>query len=222
MTKKSLLNKVALLFLALPLLVACTSSVITKEKTLIPQETKAATTAYYGKKTKVALGQFENRTNYMRGVFSNGGDTLGTQARTILKTHLQNSGRYSVLDRSNLDALSREAGFAGETTKITGAQYVITGDVVEFGRKNVGDQQLFGVLGKGKTQIAYAKVAVLFVDIKTSEVVFTAQGAGEVEISGREVFGFGSTTGYDSTLTGKVLNLAIRQAVDALVASNDQ
>ena len=30
------------------------------------------------------------------------GDVLGTQARTILKTHLQNSGRFSVLDRKTL------------------------------------------------------------------------------------------------------------------------
>ena len=81
----------------------------------------------------------------MQGVFSNGGDVLGTQARTILKTHLQNSGRYSVLDRRNLDALSRENSFSGQKTQIVGAKYVVTGDVVEFGRKVVGDQQLFGV-----------------------------------------------------------------------------
>jgi len=43
------------------------------------------------------------------------------------------------------------------------------------------------------------------------------QGAGEYALSNREVLGFGGTAGYDSTLNGKVLDLAVRQAVDALV-----
>ena len=93
----------------------------------------------------------------------------------------------------------------------------MTGDVTEFGRKEVGDHQLFGILGRGKQQVAYAKVALNVVDVKTSEVVYSAQGAGEYSLSNREVVGFGSTASYDSTLNGKVLDLAIREAVDNLV-----
>lgn len=36
-------------------------------------------------------------------------------------------------------------------------------------------------------------------------------------MSNREVIGFGGSAGYDSTLNGKVLDLAIREAVDRLV-----
>ena len=36
-------------------------------------------------------------------------------------------------------------------------------------------------------------------------------------LSNREVVGFGGTASYDSTLNGKVLDLAIREAVDRLV-----
>jgi curli biogenesis system outer membrane secretion channel CsgG len=43
------------------------------------------------------------------------------------------------------------------------------------------------------------------------------QGAGEYALSNREIVGFGGTAGYDSTLNGKVLDLAIREAVDRLV-----
>ena len=198
---------------------ACASE---SQRTIAPQETRASQSAanYTGPKVKLALGQFENRTNYMRGVFSTDGDVVGNQARTILKTHLQGTGRYTVLDRQNLEAVAREANFAGQEVKISGAKYVVTGDVVEFGRKNVGDRQLFGIIGKGQTQVAYAKVNILLVDITTSEVVHTAQGAGEVALSNREIVGFGGTAGYDATLTGKVLNLAIREAVDALAAKN--
>ena len=45
----------------------------------------------------------------------------------------------------------------------------------------------------------------------------SAQGAGEYSLSNREVIGFGSTASYDSTLNGKVLDLAIREAVDNFV-----
>jgi len=55
----------------------------------------------------------------------------------------------------------------------------------------------------------------------TSEVVFSARGAGQYELSNREVLGFGGTAGYDATLNGKVLDLAMREAVDGLVAGRD-
>ena len=94
---------------------------------------------------------------------------------------------------------------------------IITGDVTEFGRKTTGDHQLFGILGKGKQQVAYAKVVLNVVDVQTSEVVYSTQGAGEFSLSNREIVGFGGTAGYDATLNGKVLDLAIREAVDKLV-----
>ena len=59
------------------------------------------------------------------------------------------------------------------------------------------------------------------VDVETSEVVYSASGAGEYALSNREVAGFGGTAGYDSTLNGKVLDLAIREAVDALASGMD-
>ena len=52
-------------------------------------------------------------------------------------------------------------------------------------------------------------------------MVYSAGGAGEYELSNREVLGFGGTSGYDATLNGKVLDLAMREAVDKLVAAKD-
>ncbi len=92
---------------------------------------------------------------------------------------------------------------------------MVTGDVTAFGRKVTGDQQLFGILGRSKEQVAYAKVDLNVVDVATSEVVYSTSGAGEYALSNREVIGFGGTAGYDSTLNGKVLDLAIREASTA-------
>lgn len=181
-------------------------------------QVQAAQRAYSGPRTPVAIGKFDNRSNFMRGIFSDGVDRLGGQARTVLITHLQQTGRFAVLDRDNLQETKLEATLAGQPQALKGARYTISGDVTEFGRKEVGDEQLFGIVGSGKKQIAYAKVGLYVVDVSTSEVVTSAHGAGEYALSNREILGFGGTASYDSTLNGKVLDLAIRQALDALVA----
>lgn len=186
---------------------------------IAPIQSRSATTmaTYNGPKSMLAVGKFDNRSSYLRGLFSDGVDRLGGQAKTILVTHLQQSNRFVVLDRDNMNEIKQEASLSGKAQKLKGASYVLTGDVTEFGRKETGDHQLFGILGRGKTQVAYSKVSLNVVDITTSEVVFSVQGAGEYALSAREIVGFGGSAGYDSTLNGKVLDLAIREAVDRLV-----
>lgn len=185
------------------------------------KKVETASRPYHGTRTLIAVGKFDNRSSYMRGIFSDGVDRLGGQAKTILITHLQQTNRFNVLDRDNMQEIGREAALGKRSQSIKGADFVVTGDVTEFGRKEVGDHQLFGILGRGKSQIAYAKVSLNIVNIATSEVVYSAQGAGEYELSNREVIGFGGTASYDSTLNGKVLDLAIREAVNNLASAID-
>ena len=173
--------------------------------------------SYSGPRAAIVVGDFDNRSDYARGLFSSGTDRLASQAKTVLKTHLQQTNRFSVLDRDNMQTLQSEAERSGATQSITGAKFVISGNVTEFGRKAIGDKQLFGLLGKGKSQIAQAKVTLNIVDVTTSEIVYSVQGAGEYSLSEREVIGFGSTARYDATLNGKVLDLAIREVVNKLV-----
>jgi curli biogenesis system outer membrane secretion channel CsgG len=188
-----------------------------QSRTLEVAKVASANTPYTGARTLISVGKFDNRSNFMRGIFSDGVDRLGSQAKTILITNLQQTGRFNVLDRDNLPEIKQEAGYAKTSQNIKGAAYVLTGDVTEFGRKETGDKQLFGLLGRGKSQIAYAKVSLNVVNVQTSEVVFSAQGAGEYSLDTREVVGFGGTSSYDSTLNGKVLDLAMREAVNNLV-----
>jgi curli biogenesis system outer membrane secretion channel CsgG len=205
----------------LSLLVGCASE---SHKALQVEKTAAAKTAYnyQGPKQLVMVSNFDNKSGFMRGVFSDGPDRLSSQAKTVLMGHLQQTGRFRVLDRDNMKELSNEAKIAGKKQNIKGADFAITGDVTEFGRKETGDQQLFGVLGSGKSQIAYSKVTVNVVDVATSEVIYSASGSGEYELSNREVIGFGGSAAYDSTLNGKVLDLAMREAVDRLVEGLEQ
>lgn len=184
--------------------------------------TASSKTAYSGPKSKLMIGKFDNRSSYLRGLFSDGVDRLGGQAKTILMGHLRDSGRFSLYDRDNMEEIAQEAKITGKQQALKGADFAITGDVVEFGRKEVGDTQLFGILGSGKRQVAYSKVTLNVVDVLSSEVVYSVSGAGEYQLSNREVLGFGGTADYDSTLNGKVLDLAVREAVDRLVEGMEQ
>jgi len=209
------IKSITIMFWSLVFLSACAT---TETKTVLQAETvNSYNTSYSGPRYALVIGNFQNRSTYQRGIFSDGQDRLGSQAKTILKTHLNQTNRFDVVDRDNMAQIAEEAKIAGTEQQLAGAEVAVGGDVVEFGRKVTGDQQLFGILGSGKKQTAYAKVALNLVDVKTSRVVYSAQGAGEYALSNREVVGFGSNAGYDATLNGKVLNLAITEAVNNLV-----
>jgi curli biogenesis system outer membrane secretion channel CsgG len=205
-----------------PILAACVGTLLLgcateTHRAVTPTRTDTAGTAYSGERYTLVVGKFHNRSTYMRGIFSDGVDRLGSQSKTILKTHLQETHRFVVVDRANMDEIAREAEIRGDDLALKGAQVVLTGDVTEFGRKTTGDVVLFGILGAGKTQVAYSKVALNVVDVRTSEIIYSATGAGEYALSNRQVLGTGGSAGYDATLNGKVLDLAIREAVNRLV-----
>lgn len=211
------LSKILLSSLTAAVLLTLGGCASESSRALPVEKVASASVVYAGQRVPIAVGKFDNRSSYMRGIFSDGVDRLGGQAKTILITHLQQTNRFSVLDRDNMGEIAQEAAIKGTVQKLKGADYVVTGDVTEFGRKETGDRQLFGILGRGKTQVAYAKVNLNVVNINTSEVVYSTQGAGEYALSNREVIGFGGTASYDSTLNGKVLDLAMREAINRLV-----
>lgn len=173
-------------------------------------------TPYAGRKHRLVIGAFTNRAPYMSGIFSDGSDRLGAQARNILMTHLSQSGRFVLMDRDNMDNIATEAAYSGQSQRITGGEVVLTGAVTEFGRKEVGRRD--SLFHRSRTQIAYSKVTLSIVDVGTSQVLFSCQGAGEYDLTDRGVLGFGSTAGYDATLADKVLNLAMIEALDRLIA----
>lgn len=204
------------------MMIAALAGCATESSQILPvQKVAVAAQPYAGARMLISVGRFDNRSSFMRGIFSDGTDRLGGQAKTILISHMQQTNRFSMLDRDNMAEMRQESEYKKQVQAIKGADFVVTGDVTEFGRKEVGDQQLFGILGRGKSQVAYAKVTLNIVNVATSEVVYSSQGAGEYSLSNREVIGFGGTASYDATLNGKVLDLAVREAVNNLVSGFD-
>lgn len=210
-------NTVKLITAIITTVVLVSGCATQSHRTIEVETVNSYQTPYLGEKTTLVVGEFDNRSNYMQGMFSNNTSQLANQSKTILKAHLSQTNRFKIVDRENLANISKEAELLGEKLNLKGARYAISGAVTEFGRKNVGDKQLFGILGSGKSQVAYAKVTINIVDVLTSEIIYSTQGAGEYSLSEREVLGFGSNAGYDSTLNGKVLNFAIKECVNNMV-----
>jgi len=120
---------------------------------------QSAAAPFRGTRVPVSVGKFDNRSGFMRGIFTDGVDRLGSQAKTTLIAHLQQSQRFSVLDRDNLAETKQEAQFKSQNQSIHGADFVVTGDISEFGRKEVGDRQprarraVQDLLGRERVQV---------------------------------------------------------------------
>ena len=77
---------VALAFLVLVLLSGCATE---SSRTIQVAQVQSAAVPYSGERLPVAVGKFDNRSNFLRGVFYDGVDRLGSQAKTTLVAHLQ-------------------------------------------------------------------------------------------------------------------------------------
>ena len=143
-------KKLFILSLAIVLMISGCTSTKTTSNAITPPTVESYSTQFNGEKRNLAVGQFVNSSNFQNGLFSNGQDVLGKQAKTALLSNLHQTTRFNVLDRDNLDIISQEVGRSGEELAITSARYILTGDVTEFGRRAVSDIEFFGLLGRGK------------------------------------------------------------------------
>lgn len=169
-----------------------------------------------GLKHKLAVGRFTNETMYGQTFFRDRDlDPLGKQAADILMAYLAKTGRFLVLERTDLAKVAGEQAVAGKSPAgLIGADALIIGSIVEFGRTEDGKR---GFLNKEREQRAHAKVAVRLVDVRTGLVFHSATGQGEATTQTRTVLGIGSTAGFDGTLTDKALSVAVEDMLDDLV-----
>jgi len=166
-------------------------------------------------KRKVAIARFSNETKYGRGFFDKENeDRLGKQAMDILSAKLVETEKFLLLERSDLDEISKEKEIANIKSLEIPADYLIVGSVNEFGRKSTSEVGLFD---RTKKQTAYAKVSIRLIDVKTSQILYSEEGEGEAFVETGTVLGMGSTAEYDATLNDKVINAAISKLVNNIV-----
>ena len=163
-------------------------------------------------KRKVAIGRFSNETQYAKGLFyDKENDPMRKQALDILSAKLAASGKFILLEREDLEILVAEAG--PEMNKI-GADYIILGSITEFGRKTEGHQKVFS---STKTQTAEAAVSIRLVEVSTGLIIYSEEAKGSADISTKQTLGFGTSAGYDTSLSDKAISDAIAKLVDKVI-----
>jgi curli biogenesis system outer membrane secretion channel CsgG len=167
-------------------------------------------------KRKVAIARFGNEAQYGKSkLFGvNNSYVAEKQATDILSAKLANSGKFILLERNDINLIDKEVKDYNLQSLKIGSDYLIVGSVTEFGRKNMSDT---GVFSRSKIQTAYAKVSVRLIDVKTGQIIFAQEGAGEAKSEAGTAFGVGTHVGYDSTLNDKAISTAISSVVDGII-----
>lgn len=165
-------------------------------------------------KRKIALGRITNETRYGQSLLRDSqGDPLGKQVTDLLSKALTESGAFLVFERPDISRVQAEGSLTGEKLDLVGVDALVIGSLTEFGRKTVGEK---GFLSDSKRQVAFAKVDLRVVDVKTGHVFFATSGAGEASTEASSTFGFGSRAGYDGTLNDAAIRQAVSEAVNRL------
>ena len=162
---------------------------------------------YQGLKRKVAISRFTNETKYGQSFFlDKNNDPIGKQAVDILSSTLMATDKFILLERADINKISTELALGEDSPLKNMADYLIVGSVTEFGRREVGK---VGIFSRTKEQLAYAKVHIRLLDVRTGQIVYAEEGEGEASSEAGTVFGVGSRAGYDSSINDKALEAAI-------------
>ena len=194
----------------------CTYAFAQREVKIIePVKQNLTDTGGHVIKRKVAIGRFSNETQYAKGIFyDKDNDPMGKQALDILSSKLAASGKFLLLERSDIASLLEEAKKSDNGLATIGADYMIIGSVTEFGRKNIGKN---GVFTNVKTQIVEASVAIRLVDVATGLIIYSDEGKGSAELTTKTSMGVGGQASYDATLSDKAISEAIGQLVENII-----
>ncbi len=183
-------------------------------------------------KKRIAVFSFEDKTNHQYHWWS--GQPVGEGMADMLITDLVKSGRYQVLERTEIQKVMSEQalGQSGAVTQesaakvgqLLGVELAVIGAVTEFGwsEGNMGGSLAKTGLGLGvKTTAATVAVDVRLVNTSTGEILAADNVRKSESKKGLSVntnaFDFDNRDKFDESIVGK----ATRQAIDAIVQKID-
>lgn len=171
---------------------------------------------------------------------------IGQGIASMMIKRIAQDGRFTVVERRKIDALTHEQDFNASNRvkqgtgarigQIKGAQLTLAGDIVVFGRddRRVGGGAAGGTFGAAagiggykKTDKAVVVLNYRLIDVETSEIVSTGEARGESKRSSK---GFGAGLWAGGVLAGGFVNMtssnfgetiigeATQDAVDKLAA----
>ena len=164
---------------------------------------------------KVAIGRFMNQSRYARGIFYDPeSDPVAKQCLQLLSVKLTQSGKFLLLERSDMDVIAKELEETGKVAQKVAADYIIIGAVTEMNRRTDGRQ---GAFGNSKTQTAECRVSLKLIDVSTGQIIFADEGSGSAFSHKKTVMGMGGKANYDTTLDDKALSAALDGLVSNVV-----
>jgi curli biogenesis system outer membrane secretion channel CsgG len=195
-------------------------------------------------KKRVAVMNFDYSTvqSGIAAIFGSNQD-VGKGVADLVVEKLVNSGTYSVVERKALDKILGEQNFsnsdrvdpttAAKLGKMLGADAIVLGSIVQFGRDDkatnvsgsvFGDRlSRVGIGGVGqKKSKAVVAITARVVNVNTGEILAVANGKGESTRSGTNLIGAGGGAGaaaagaldmrssnFASTVLGEAVNAAV-------------
>lgn len=151
----------------------------------------------------------------------------GRELSGMLTNELSSTGSFRIVERSKLDPVlsEQDLGASGRVAtktaakigKLTGAQYLVIGNVSSYEEKTKGSGggvSYRGISLGGKKDDAYIAIDVRVVDTTTGEVEFTrtieARSSGYGVNAGLYRGGFGGNLGkYENTPAGKAIRACL-------------
>ena len=166
-------------------------------------------------KIRIAVSNFENNSTW-----SWWGDNLGRAAADELATQLVQTGKYTVIERAQLDAILQEQnlGASGAVTsataakvgKLLGVQLLLTGSITAFSIKRTS----IGMRGIGGSYSnAESKIDARLVNTDTGEVMIVAVGQGNKRMGGGYFKGVSAEQTFDQGAAQEALRPAVEQVV---------
>ena len=184
----------------------------------------ADASAQQSDKVRVAVMNFENNSTW-----SWWGDNLGAAAADELTTQLFQSGKFSVIERAQLDAIlaEQDLGASGAVTtssaaqlgQLLGVQLILTGSITQFSIERTSGG--FRGIG-GSYSRAESIVDVRMVNTSTGEIMLAEEGEGNKRFGGGVFRGAGAEREFDAGIAQETLRPAIEQVVEKIVAQADQ
>ena len=167
-------------------------------------------------KLRIAVINFQNNSSWTWW-----GDQLGGAAADEVVTQLVKTGKFSVIERAQLEAILAEqrigqTGLVNPATaarvgQLLGAQLIMTGSITQFSieRTQLGYRGIGGAYSKAESRLD-ARV----IDTTTGEVLLAADGAGSKRMGGGYFNGVHAERTFDAGAAAE----ALRPAVTAVVS----
>jgi curli biogenesis system outer membrane secretion channel CsgG len=182
----------------------------------------AASRAAAQAKPRIAVVNFQNNSSWTWW-----GDQLGGAAADEVVTQLVKAGKFTVIERAQLEAILQEQHIgqnglvnpatAAKVGQLLGAQLIMTGSITQFSieRTQVGYRGVGGAYSK-----AESRLDVRVIDTTTGEILLAADGAGSKHMGGGYFNGVNAERTFNAGAAAEALRPAVTTVVSRVTAQS--